>query len=77
MARYKATLDETLRLSRLAKECAVHEQVKTIHLAPGRVLLSTQRRSSQSRTAAPYEIEIERGPDGRWRIVKEIATLVR
>jgi hypothetical protein len=77
MSRYKATLPEALRVSKLAREHAVHARVEALHLAPGRVVVRSQRRSSQSRKAAPYEIEVCRGEDGVWRIVKEVATLVR
>jgi ketosteroid isomerase-like protein len=77
MRRYKATLPLALKISAKARETAIHEAVEAQAMAPGWVRLRSHRRSSQSREAAPYEAVLRRMEDGCWRVVKEIAVLVR
>lgn len=77
MRRYKAALAQALAISAKAREQASHEGVEAIAIAPGWVRIRSMRRSSQSRAAAPYEAVLRRMEDGAWKVVKEIAVLVR
>lgn len=76
MRRYRAALPYALMLSARAKERSVHADVALQRIAPGWVSIRSRRTSTQSRAPGPYEAVFRREGDGRWRIVKELATLV-
>lgn len=76
MRKYKAVLGHALRVSQRAQESSSHSHVSAKRVAPGWVIVRSLRRSTKSRSEAPYEILVRREGDGAWRIVKETASLI-
>ena len=76
LKRYKEMLTEALQISRKAGEHSTHRRVTFQHVAPGWVVVRSQRDYTHSRAQAPYEAVLKREADGRWRVTKEVATIV-
>jgi ketosteroid isomerase-like protein len=76
LKRYKALLTQALSVSRKAREVSTHADIKVDRIAPGWVIIRSRRAYTHARAPAPYEVTLRREPDGAWRIVKEVATLI-
>ena len=76
LSRYKELLIQSLSISRKANEHSQHRHVSYERVAPGWVVVRSQRDYTHSRARAPYQAVLHRGGDGRWRVTKEIATIV-
>ncbi len=75
--RYKAQLKEALAASRQARIASSHSEIRIERLGPGWAVVRSLRACTQSRAPAPHEVTFRRDGDGVWRVVKEVATLVR